>query len=47
MAKGLLILLCLLLDNAKFLAYACLFAVAAVAWLAAGALGLLVIWVFR
>jgi len=42
----LLLLLLLLLNNAELIAYACLFAVAAVSWLAAGGLGLLAIWIF-
>jgi hypothetical protein len=43
----LLLLLWLLLDNAEALRDACLFAVAAVSWLAAGGLGLFVMWFFR
>jgi hypothetical protein len=39
-------ILWLLLDNAELIARACLFAVAAVSWLAAGGLGLLVIWIY-
>jgi hypothetical protein len=42
-----LFILWLALDNAELVVHACLFAVAAISWLAAGALGLFLIWLFN
>lgn len=42
----LILLLWLLLDNAELLAHACLFAVAAVAWVIMSVFGLWIVWIF-
>ena len=47
MTEFLLLCIWLLVAYAEQIAHACLFAVAAVSWLVAGGLGLLIIWLFR